>query len=170
MCHSASLITCRLKWFILFSFICGSNSWKAVGKSTMQAAVCPITNLRTTLSSTLYSVVSSLCPPLCSLLPQSPSWRGLWRNSTVDKVSTCSCRQMEPLMEQRRRTMVTVSFTPLYWCMDSTYFSIMHPLYLLSALCYTMHYNWGYTTYIHLAVCQDCFRFVIKPFLPLNLS
>lgn len=145
MCHSASLITCRLKWFILFSFICGFNSWKAVGKSTMQAAVCPITNLRTTLSSTLYSVVSSLCPPLCSLLPQSPSWRGLWRNSTVDKVSTCSCRQMEPLMEQRRRTMVTVSFTPLYWCMDSTYFSIMHPLYLLSALCYTMYYNWGYT-------------------------
>lgn len=47
--------------------------------------------------------------------PQSPSWRGSWPSCTVDRVSTCSCRQTEPLMEPRRRTTATVSRRGTRW-------------------------------------------------------
>lgn len=62
-----------------------------------------------------YSLVSFLHLPFFVSPLQSPSWRGLWQSCTVDKVSTCSCRQMEPLMEQRRRTMVTVRLSNIYF-------------------------------------------------------
>lgn len=82
----------------------------------------------------LQSVVSFFCLPVSvsPLLPQSPSWRGLWRSCTVDKVSTCSCRQMEPLMEQRKRTMVTVSFSLIFCSLHFFYHTYTAMLYCWS--------------------------------------